>query len=264
MESSFIDSSPMAINYSFTAALVILSYDHTLNLGDEIRLVWCAPWNTAKSLFLFVRYCTPLSMIILLYIESQKILSFQVTCTLDPMFFLMSLAAIQCAADFLLLLRVHAIWGRTWRVLILMGTLWVATYITFVILFVGLIVNTLNPNSPAFCYELPSSLQVLTLATFILSLLFDTTAFLMMISRALMHRRTRQISEPLLQTFYGYGIGYFACLTLLKALVILGSEGDFFVLYRVSMQYVLHFLRPHALPISTLTTRPLASFAVSQ
>ncbi|KDQ16820.1 hypothetical protein BOTBODRAFT_241473 [Botryobasidium botryosum FD-172 SS1] len=249
MESSFMDISPVAINYSFVASLVVLSYDHALTLNDEVRLVWSAPWNTAKLLFLWIRYCTPMCMIVLLVIESQKILSFQATCALDPMFFLTSLVATQCAADFLLLLRVHAIWGRTWKVLILMGTLWAAIYISFMVMFVEMIVHTLMSGpEPAFCYELLNSLDIFAWVTYIFSLLFDTTAFFMMVSRALMHRRARQIREPLLQTFYGYGIGYFACLTLLKAFVILGSAGHFFVVYKVAM----HFVRCLSV---TLTTR---------
>jgi len=244
-----MDISPMAINYSFVAALVVITYDHALTLDEEIRLVWSAPWNLAKSLFLFIRYCTPICMVVLLFIESQTILSFETTCGLDPMFFLTSLVATQCAADLLLLLRVHAIWGRTFTVLILMGTLWATTYVSFVVMFIEMIANTLMSGpAPAFCYYLSSSLDGFAWITYISSLVFDTTAFVMMVVRALMHRRARQIREPLLQTFYGYGIGYFTCLALLKALVIIGSAGRLFIVFKVSM----HFVRCISV---TLTTR---------
>jgi len=232
-----MENSPVAISYVFVAALVVLTYDQTLTFDQEIRLVWNAPWNLAKALFLFIRYATPISMITLLWIESQTLLSFGTTCALDPMFFLTSLAVTLSAADLLLLLRIYAIWGRTWKVLTLMGTLWAATYVSFVIMFIEIVVKSLMSGPPPhFCYNVSRSLRGFEWASYTSSLLFDTTAFIMMVIRALMHRRTHQIREPLLQTFYGYGIGYFLCLTLLKAFCIAGNAGVLFTVFEVAMQ----------------------------
>ncbi|KAJ7905053.1 hypothetical protein B0H13DRAFT_2663232 [Mycena leptocephala] len=46
------------------AGLVILIYDHLLSLPDEVRLVWSAKFTSSKILFLALRYCVPIVMIV--------------------------------------------------------------------------------------------------------------------------------------------------------------------------------------------------------
>ncbi|KAJ7899032.1 hypothetical protein B0H13DRAFT_2030969 [Mycena leptocephala] len=45
--------------YVNAAAYVILLYDHLLSLDTEINLIWLAKTNSAKVLFLFIRYMVP-------------------------------------------------------------------------------------------------------------------------------------------------------------------------------------------------------------
>ncbi|KAF7369014.1 hypothetical protein MVEN_00228200 [Mycena venus] len=44
--------------------LVILLYDHLLSLPDEVQFIWPAAWTSSKILFLGMRYCVPLVMIV--------------------------------------------------------------------------------------------------------------------------------------------------------------------------------------------------------
>lgn len=39
---------------STVAGVTLLLYDQALTFSEEVRLVWKAPWNFAKALFLFV------------------------------------------------------------------------------------------------------------------------------------------------------------------------------------------------------------------
>ncbi|KAJ7206448.1 hypothetical protein C8J57DRAFT_356910 [Mycena rebaudengoi] len=52
------------VNYSCTAGLVILLYDHLLTFGDELRLIWSAKSSSTKFLFLTMRYLVPSLMVL--------------------------------------------------------------------------------------------------------------------------------------------------------------------------------------------------------
>lgn len=58
---------PEVLTRRLAVGLVVLAYDHTLTLGDEITLVWTAPHSFAKWAFLVNRYFVLCMLIIVAY-----------------------------------------------------------------------------------------------------------------------------------------------------------------------------------------------------
>ncbi|KDQ16830.1 hypothetical protein BOTBODRAFT_241726 [Botryobasidium botryosum FD-172 SS1] len=232
------------------AALVVLTYDHALTLNEEIRLIWGASWNLAKVLFLFIRYVTPAAMVILLATETQTTISFEITCRLDPMFFLATYGLTEGATSLLVLLRVHAIWGREQKVLITMGSAlaMIMTFFTITYVEVGMTIIDVPGEDPIYCYGVNDFVTKFVFTSFVLTLAFDVIALVLMLLRAVMHHRARQIREPLLQRFYAYGVGYSAGLILLRVFLFIGDARLDLVVFKIAM----HFVRCLSV---TLTTR---------
>ncbi|KDQ05704.1 hypothetical protein BOTBODRAFT_299866 [Botryobasidium botryosum FD-172 SS1] len=93
---------------------VILLYDHTLTIGDEVRLVWFAPWSKPKVLFLFTRYSMLLGAITLWILIAALpsgvegiVYARRIHIDVLSLLFIFTLSA-----DALFLLRVYAIWNQ--------------------------------------------------------------------------------------------------------------------------------------------------------
>ncbi|KAF8509189.1 hypothetical protein JB92DRAFT_545287 [Gautieria morchelliformis] len=54
----------LATKYYLCAAFTILLYDHMLSFADEVKYIWARPRELVSGLFLFVRYFTPVVLII--------------------------------------------------------------------------------------------------------------------------------------------------------------------------------------------------------
>ncbi|KAJ7905052.1 hypothetical protein B0H13DRAFT_2663233 [Mycena leptocephala] len=102
------------------AGLVILIYDHLLSLPDEVRLVWSAKFTSSKILFLALRYCVPIVMIVHT-VQLAGLSNITLPDTVCKVWYTISILVGWLAFainDWLVLLRLWILWDRN-RTLIL-------------------------------------------------------------------------------------------------------------------------------------------------
>ncbi|KAF9265643.1 hypothetical protein L218DRAFT_986329 [Marasmius fiardii PR-910] len=103
------------------AGLVILIYDYFLTLGPEISFVWTrGPWNIGKLLFFLVRYSGFVSGGLLFYVDVSRSIPLQ-TCPSWMSAGFYSNICVVAIVEFVLGLRVWALWGRSKRIVICLG-----------------------------------------------------------------------------------------------------------------------------------------------
>ncbi|KAJ7232079.1 hypothetical protein C8J57DRAFT_177076 [Mycena rebaudengoi] len=102
------------LNYSCTAGLVILLYDHLLTFGDEVRLIWSAKSSSTKFLFLTMRYLVPFLMILNIVAMSglSGIHLSDHVCKAWVVMGLFAGLATQAINNWLVLLRLWNLWER--------------------------------------------------------------------------------------------------------------------------------------------------------
>jgi len=231
-----LDNTTQSI-YIITAAITILIYDHALTSEQEMRLVWRAPWNLAKTVFLFIRYYSPLSTLLILFIPLQGHLSDVESCKVLVGLISVSITLCHASADLLLLIRVYAIWMRSRKVLITMSTLWVASYVTIAVADATLLANVneqLRVDHTCFADQVSPAMYF----GWASSVIFDTVAFGLTITKAMEHWKVNQIHTPLLRVFYLDGTGYYFVLTFLRIFTFMGSATGNITLFTISTHLV--------------------------
>ncbi|KDQ16560.1 hypothetical protein BOTBODRAFT_64831 [Botryobasidium botryosum FD-172 SS1] len=189
-------------------SFICLLYDHALTFDSEVNLVWRAPSNFVKWLFLFTRYFTP-TILATLYsaVSIRDINSYHKVQLV--LLAIISVVPLGCA-DFMLLLRVYALWQRNQVVLILSLFVYFASYTTITVF----TVSVLWPNY--FYFNGQSRAPFLALA--VCSLIFDIWAVTMTLIKAIQHSRTRRIQNPLMATVLRDGILYYVAVITIKTM----------------------------------------------
>ncbi|KAG8819663.1 hypothetical protein FRC19_009624 [Serendipita sp. 401] len=140
-----------ASRYLSAAGMIVVLYDTILTLPDEIRLIWPMPFGVIKAIWFLSRYVVPALIVFSNYqfMESRGPLS-------DHLFVLTNcegyvLALAWCinisfaASNWLLLLRVSALWGRKKLVIYPLYAGYVALYIALTVI-VGIAGVTMAKN----------------------------------------------------------------------------------------------------------------------
>ncbi|KDQ16435.1 hypothetical protein BOTBODRAFT_30777 [Botryobasidium botryosum FD-172 SS1] len=224
---------PYGTIYITVAAVTFLIYDHALTFEQEIRLVWRAPWNFAKTVFLFIRYYSPLSTLLIIFIPLQGSLSNLDSCKVVTALISISITLCHASADLLLLIRVYAIWKQSRKVLVAMCALWAVSYVAIALADATLLAHVneeLRVTHTCFNYQIPSDLYF----GWASSLLFDTCAFGLTVVKAFEHWKSNQIHAPLLRVFYIDGAGYYFVLTILRAFTFAGSVTENVILFTIA------------------------------
>ncbi|CEL53936.1 hypothetical protein RSOLAG1IB_06718 [Rhizoctonia solani AG-1 IB] len=221
-----------ASRYLSAAGYVLLLYDHLLTLQDEVKLIWPGPWSLVKILFLINRYSVPL----VLTINSWEMSGFtgpnSTTVSTHHMF----LIVVYCrrwvpiegyieitslgVSNFLLLLRVHALYGRSRRVLVFLVILYGLTYISILVTATLALVHMIPRLSysalAGICSvsEKPVTLQAVWAAP----LGFEIIIFVMTLHKCLEHAKTQQLQAPILRTLYRDGFLYFLVIVVMRIL----------------------------------------------
>ncbi|KAL5639292.1 hypothetical protein ACGC1H_006711 [Rhizoctonia solani] len=200
------------INTLKSLGYVLLLYDHLLTLQDEIRLIWPGPWSLVKTLFLINRYSVP----IFLTINSWEMSGFtgpDSTTVCRRWVPIEGYAEVTSLgiSNLLLLLRVHALYGRSRRVLVFLAILYILTYISIITTATMALLHmipqlTYSPLA-GICSvpEKPVALQAVWAAP----LGFEILIFAMTLYKCLEHAKTQQLQVPLLRTLYRDGFLYF-------------------------------------------------------
>ncbi|KAF8887197.1 hypothetical protein BD779DRAFT_1672945 [Infundibulicybe gibba] len=93
-------------------SLTILIYDYVLNFSQELTLVWNAPWNITKTLFILTRYLPFIDMSLTVTYQFAPLFGREACFGVYQTTIWMFMAGIGIA-DGILALRTWAIWGHT-------------------------------------------------------------------------------------------------------------------------------------------------------
>ncbi|KAG9125541.1 hypothetical protein FRC07_007193 [Ceratobasidium sp. 392] len=177
-----------ASRYLSAAGYVLLLYDYFLTLPEEVRLIWPTSWSLVKVLFLINRYSVPIFLTINSWV--------------------------------LLLLRVHALYGRSRRVLVFLIIFYVLTYVTILstatLALIRMIPQLAYSPLAGIC---SISVKPVTLqAVWAAPLGFEIVIFGMTMYKCLEHAKAQQLHTPLLKTLYRDGFLYFLIIVVIRIL----------------------------------------------
>lgn len=128
--------------YLNAACVAIWIYEYVRSIGLEVTLIWKAPWNIPKLLYLLARYLTLLVLILLNYYN-------QTDCVAYQKLLAWGVNVLMCVSEVIFALRTWAIWDRTRKMAIFLSSFFLVIWIsTFVI--IGLwTTRPVSPQPPA-------------------------------------------------------------------------------------------------------------------
>ncbi|KDQ16858.1 hypothetical protein BOTBODRAFT_30756 [Botryobasidium botryosum FD-172 SS1] len=216
-------------------AIVFLSaallYDHALTIGEEVRLVWLAPWSKPKALFLFIRYAILLGVIALcaFIALSSNVVEHVAHAIRIHLGILTLLVFFTLGCDMLFLLRVYAIWNQNSNVMYLFPIAVLAQAINVVIFSFGVSVPLWGVASTS------QTEKTLTFIGWGTQVLFDTILFVLVLVKAAHHRMLDGGSSPLLLVYYRDGAGYYLLLLLVRVFLFIGCAVEEWGLYEIAL-----------------------------
>jgi len=235
--------------YLIPTVCTLLCYDHVITFGEEVRLVWNAPWNLAKIMYLFLRYFTEITLLIeggyRVHGDMSAAGTFPLAvrdiphgnilhhCRLLTGLYTTTLTVSQLVIDLLLFIRVYAIWNRQRRVLIFMGTLFVTNYVVYACA-IGILSTNMNEHATSWgsCTEL--RIINLVYASWATSLFYESVAFIMTLVRSMQVARKHGIRRTIFYVIFRDGLSYFVVLTILRACTFVSHENNEWAITSIS------------------------------
>ncbi|KAJ3550553.1 hypothetical protein NMY22_g405 [Coprinellus aureogranulatus] len=101
-----------AVRYSTVAALTFLLYDIFITFDDEVRLIWPNPLNGTKCLFFFIRYFPVMLQISIMFIGTPPFTFTHRGCYIWNVYQALASALVVTSVDYILILRVFALYPR--------------------------------------------------------------------------------------------------------------------------------------------------------
>ncbi|KDQ16568.1 hypothetical protein BOTBODRAFT_186563 [Botryobasidium botryosum FD-172 SS1] len=225
--------------------MIVLLYDHALTFDAEVRLVWRAPWNLAKYLFLTIRYSMPLIMGVILCtpiwltLPPERQEAFMTIATMIP----------PAIADILLLLRLYAIWKRNTLILIVSLVIYAASYTVIIVLTALAFAQFLKLDREPWFVD-PFALLIPARAC---TFAFDMWALIMTLIKAVKYARIQHMRSTLLYIIYRDGILYYVAIIVIKLFVLVVSSRPQHTTFQV-VPWDDNFLMSPALTVA-FTTR---------
>ncbi|EGN91950.1 hypothetical protein SERLA73DRAFT_147940 [Serpula lacrymans var. lacrymans S7.3] len=115
------------VNANAVASLAWLLYDIIICFEDEIELVWRSRWTLPKVLYLSLRYYAPLWLMYqsIIHLSPGTALS-NLRCTSFPALQSIGPLVLWVLVDFVLILRINALYGSNRKVQYLMAITWIS------------------------------------------------------------------------------------------------------------------------------------------
>lgn len=141
MSTQFRD--PFVLDLSAVAALSFLVWDIIITLDQEVEAIWSKPNRFyTKWLFLFVRYFAVAMQIALLFVGTRLALDLHYThadCVKWYVFQEVGTQVLIAAVEFILIVRVHALYDRSRIVTSILVFLFIAENIVMIVTLVGIV-----------------------------------------------------------------------------------------------------------------------------
>ncbi|KAF6765545.1 hypothetical protein DFP72DRAFT_998041 [Ephemerocybe angulata] len=119
-----------AVGYNCVAALSFLIYDILLTMPQEVRVMWPIPLSLTKCLFFFIRYFTVILQISVLFVGTPPFTFTTHECYIWNVYQSLASVLIIAAVDYILILRVFAIYPRSRNIRYLVAVLYGIELIT--------------------------------------------------------------------------------------------------------------------------------------
>ncbi|KZV90297.1 hypothetical protein EXIGLDRAFT_770953 [Exidia glandulosa HHB12029] len=195
-------------NYLATATIALVLYEHIVTIGAEYRYIHKAPWSLPKAAFLLNRYFI---IVLSIFTAIQHFLpaTSSTWCAHSLQLSAAGSVIVSSIVDFSLLLRIHAFWNRSSRILLSVSAIYVLC-VTAAFVGLGLSFRQLQPlpslpsGFPQWCISTPGKeLWIVIVPT----LCFDTVIVVLTVIRA------AQLGEkehtPLVMHLAKTGVGYY-------------------------------------------------------
>lgn len=115
--------------YAELASSTIIVYDHFVTLDQEVELIWKSGWSFGKCLFLVNRYYTLFVVVFNNYVLFNSSISSNLCATWFRWQGISGILSFTMG-ELILQLRLYALYSLNRKVLVLMGTVFAATFIT--------------------------------------------------------------------------------------------------------------------------------------
>ncbi|TFK21154.1 hypothetical protein FA15DRAFT_624407 [Coprinopsis marcescibilis] len=119
-----------AVTYSTVAALFFLIYDVAITFDDEVKYIWPISWGATKIDFFFIRYFPILFLISIQFYGTPRFTYSNHDCYIWNTYQALATILIIAAVDYILLLRVFALYPGNRRIKYLTWSLYFAELIT--------------------------------------------------------------------------------------------------------------------------------------
>lgn len=166
-----------AVGYSSVSALTFLLYDILITLDDEVRLIWPNPRNQTKLLFFFIRYFPIMLQTTIMFLGTPPFTFTNHECYIWNVYQAIASLLIVACVDYILILRVFALYPRNRVVqLLLLGSFVLEIIIISVMM--GLAVPGMITDATCTVLDVPFTFLVAAGAPIVFqTLLFGLTGF---------------------------------------------------------------------------------------
>ncbi|KAI0633044.1 hypothetical protein C8Q77DRAFT_1059067 [Trametes polyzona] len=144
---------------SSAAALTMLTWDILTTMDQEVSLIWSSEWTLPKSLYLFARYYSLVSLTI------QNVY-LAVPCVPWLIFQIMSTFLVEAAVEVIIILRVYAVYATQPRVLHIM-LLGFAVQVAIMSVSLGLSINKVRTGWDCRAADLPTEMVLYSTASIV-------------------------------------------------------------------------------------------------
>ncbi|PVG01973.1 hypothetical protein CPB86DRAFT_870669 [Serendipita vermifera] len=124
-----------ASRYMSAVGMIVVLWDTIITLPDEVQFIWPMPFGLIKSIWIFSRYLVPGLIIMSNYqfMEARPALTDRV-CQVYIIFLIWIVNISFAASNWLLLLRVSALWGRRRSIIYPLYAFYVGLYFTITVI----------------------------------------------------------------------------------------------------------------------------------
>ncbi|KAF9007421.1 hypothetical protein BDQ17DRAFT_1276056 [Cyathus striatus] len=217
--------------YVNIACIVLLYYDYLLTLKLEVSLIWPSKWGAIKILFLIARYSPFVDSFVIFYHHFTPGMSpdscFKAYHANGWMYF-----SGACLAEVILTLRTWAVWRNNNKVKFGLPVFFVAIWTASCIIIAKFLrtLSFLTPSLAGFRGCLPIHGSSILSGTWILLMVFNFGAFILMALRVLTSRHQGRGRSELLQIVHRDGLTYYFYLfviSLINVILVLKLPLDF-------------------------------------
>ncbi|KAJ2914626.1 hypothetical protein MD484_g5789, partial [Candolleomyces efflorescens] len=103
------------------AALTFLLYDIMITYDDEVRLIWSNPWSLTKCIYFFIRYFPVVLQITIMFLGTPPFTFTHYECYIWNVYQALASALVVACVDYILILRVFALYPRNATVKYFLG-----------------------------------------------------------------------------------------------------------------------------------------------